>query len=158
MGAIDGVRGCDKLPSDIKMIVNLAGNCLINQHSDINKTAEILRDTSKCEFILVSDLFMTASAKFADILLPGVSPLEQDNIAMPWQYGDFLGFTKKVVEPLGECRFEYDWLAELARRLGYGDAFTEGRDSAQWLEHCYNKLRKKERELPPYEEFSKGGI
>ncbi len=158
MVALDGVTGGDKLPSDIKMIVNLAGNCLINQHGDINRTAEILRDTSKCEFIVCSDLFMTASARFADILLPGVSPLEQDNIAMPWQYGDFLGFTKKIIEPLGECRFEYDWLSELAERLGYGEAFTEGRSAQQWLEHIYNALRKEETELPPYEEFSKGGI
>ena len=161
MDDLDGVTGGgegEKLPSDIKMIINPAGNCLINQHSDINRSAEILRDTSKCEFILCSDLFMTSSAKFADILLPGVSPLEQDNIAMPWQYGDFLGFAKKIVEPLGECRFEYDWLAELAQRLGHGEAFTEGRSAAQWLEYIYNDLRTRERELPPYEEFSKGGI
>lgn len=158
MTALDGVVGGDKLPSDIKMIVNLAGNCLINQHSDINRTSEILRDTSKCEFIVCSDLFMTASARFADILLPGVSPLEQDNIAMPWHWGDFLGYTKKLVEPLGECRFEYDWLAELAGRLGYGEAFTEGRSAKDWLEHIYNDLRTRERELPPFGEFSKGGI
>lgn len=158
MTALDGVTGGEKLPSDIKMIFNLAGNCLINQHSDINRTAELLRDTSKCEFIVCSDLFMTASAKFADILLPGVSPLEQDNIATPWMYGDFLGFTKKIVEPLGECRFEYDWIAELAERLGYGEAFSKGRSAADWMEHIYNKLRKKEKELPPYAEFSKGGI
>jgi len=158
LGPLDGVTGGNVLPSDIKMIVNLAGNCLINQHSDINRTAEILRDTSKCEFILCSDLFMTSSAKFADILLPGVSPLEQDNIAPPWQYGDFLGYTKKIVEPLGECRFEYDWMAELAACLGYGEAFTKGRSSGEWLEHIYNGLRNKEKELPPYEEFSKGGV
>jgi len=158
MGPLDGVEGGEKLPSDIKMIVNLAGNCLINQHSDINRTSEILRDTSKCEFILCSDLFMTASAKFADILLPGVSPLEQDNIAMPWQYGDFLGFARKIVEPLGECRFEYDWLSELAQRLGLGEAFTEGKSAAEWLRYIYEDLRTRERELPPYEEFSGGGI
>ena len=158
MGAIDGVKGGEKLPSDIKMIINPAGNCLINQHSDINRTAEILRDTSKCEFIVCSDLFMTASARFADILLPGVSPLEQNNIAMPWQYGDFLGFARKIVESPGQCRFEYDWLCELAERLGLGEAFSEGRSADEWLEHIYNDLRTRERELPPYEKFSKGGI
>ncbi len=158
MGAIDGVTGGDRLPSDIKMIINLAGNCLINQHSDINRTSEILRDTTKCEFILCSDLFMTASARFADLLLPGVSFLEQDNIVMPWQYGDFLGFSKKIVEPLGECRFEYDWLSELARRLGLEEKFTERRSGQEWLEHIYNELRSREADLPPYEEFSGGGF
>ncbi len=158
MGALDGVEGGERLPSDIKMIVNLAGNCLVNQHGDINKTAEILKDTSKCEFILCSDLFMTSSARFADILLPGVSPLEQDNIAFPWQYGDFIGFAKKIVEPLGECRFEYDWLSELAARLGLGDEFSEGRSAGEWLRYIYEDLRLREEELPSYEEFSKGGI
>jgi len=158
MDALDGVTGGERLPSDIKMIINPAGNCLINQHSDINRTSEILRDTSKCEFILCSDLFMTPSAKFADILLPGVSFFEQDNITPPWQYGDFLAFSKKIIEPLGQCRFEYDWFAELAHRLGYGEAFTEGRNAEQWLEHIYDDLRTRERELPPYEEFSKGGV
>ena len=155
---IDGVTGGDGLDSDIKMIVNLAGNCLINQHGDVNRTAEILRDPSKCEFILCSDLFMTASAKFADILLPGVSLFECENISMPWKYGDFLGFNNQCIEPLYECRFEYDWLAEVAERLGLGQAFTEGRTASGWLEHCYNALRRTETELPDYESFKRAGI
>ncbi len=158
MTEYDGVRGGEKLPSNIKMIVNLAGNCLINQHSDINRTSEILRDESKCEFILCSDLFMTPSAKFADILLPGISFFEYDNITPPWMYGGFLCFNKKVVEPLGDSRHEYDWLRELAARLGLEEEFSEGRTKEQWLEHIYNDLRSRETELPTYEEFSKGGI
>lgn len=158
MTALDGVKGGDRLPSDIKMILNLAGNCLINQHGDINRTAEILKDISKCEFIVCSDLFMTASAKFADILLPGISPLERNDISKPWHYGEFLGFARQVVEPLGESRLEYDWLAEVADRLALYDRFTEGRTADQWLEHIYNDLRQRESELPPYDEFSQGGV
>lgn len=44
----DGVRGKDKLDVPIKFIWNYAGNTLVNQHSDINKTHEILQDESKC--------------------------------------------------------------------------------------------------------------
>ena len=156
--ALDGVTGGEQLQSDIKMMVNLAGNCLINQHGDINRTKEILSDTSKCEFILCSDLFMTASAKFADILLPGVSFFEGENIVVPWQYGDFLGFTNQVIEPLYEGRFEYDWLSEVAEKIGLGPQFTEGRTLGQWLEYCYNDLRKKEPELPEYTVFKEAGI
>ena len=155
---LDGVTGGERLQSDIKMILNLAGNCLINQHGDINRTAEILRDTSKCEFIVCSDLFMTASAKFADILLPGVSMFEGENITQPWQYGDFVGFNNQVIEPLYEGRFEYDWLSEVAEKIGLGPQFTEGRTLGQWLEWCYEDLRRKEPELPDYETFKKAGI
>lgn len=158
MTGLDGVKGGEQLPCDIKMIFNLAGNCLINQHGDINRTAEILKDTCKCEFIVCSDLFMTSSAKFADILLPGVSPFERNDISMPWQYGDFLGFAPKIIEPLGECRLEYDWLAEVADALGFGAQFTEGRTADGWLEHLYNDLRTRETELPPYGDFSRSGV
>ncbi len=146
------------LASDIKMILNLAGNCLINQHSHINRTSEILKDTSKCEFIVCTDLFMTPSAKFADILLPGVSMFECENITMPWQYGDFLGFNNKVIEPLYEGRFEYEWLSEVADRLGLYEEFTEGRSAGEWLESIYHDLRREETELPDYETFKKEGI
>ena len=155
---LDGVTGGEQLQSDIKMILNLAGNCLINQHGDINRTAAILRDTSKCEFIVCSDLFMTASAKFADVLLPGVSMFEGENITQPWQYGDFVGFNNQVIEPLYEGRFEYDWLSEVAEKIGLGPQFTEGRTLGQWLEWCYEDLRRKEPELPDYETFKKAGI
>lgn len=147
-----------RLDSDIKMILNLAGNCLINQHSDINRTSEILKDTSRCEFILCSDLFMTSSARYADILLPGVSMFECENITMPWQYGDFLGFGNQVIEPLYEGRFEYDWLCQVAERLGLGQEFSQGRTAGQWLEYLYNCLREEEKELPDYETFKEAGI
>ena len=114
MNEYDGIRTCDQgifddpkdiaLDSNIKMIFNLASNTLVNQHGDINRTAKLLKDTSKCEFIVCSDLFMTASAKFADLLLPGVSMFEEENITKPWKFTEFLGFNNKVIEPLYECK------------------------------------------------------
>lgn len=156
---LDGLTGGDSLQSDIKMILNLAGNSLVNQHGDINKTMEILRDTSKCEFILCSDLFMTPSAKFADILLPGTSMFEGENISMPWASGDYLGFNNKAIEPLHHSRFEYDWLKEIAEKLGLRDAFTAGNETVgDWLEELYCQLRREETELPEYEAFKSGGM
>jgi anaerobic dimethyl sulfoxide reductase subunit A len=156
---LDGVTGGAKLESDVKMILNLAGNTLVNQHGDINRTIEILKDTTKCEFILCSDLFMTASAKFADILLPGTSMFEGENISMPWVSGDFLGFNNKAVEPLYESRFEYDWLKEVAENLGIKEAFTNGHETVGgWLRDLYGSLRKEETELPEYEVFKSEGM
>ncbi|MGM9614628.1 MAG: DMSO/selenate family reductase complex A subunit [Oscillospiraceae bacterium] len=152
--AKDGLVGADRLDTGIKLLFNLAGNQLMNQHSDLNRTAAILRDESLCEYIVCSDLFMTASAKFADLLLPGTSMFEQDNLTMPWSQGDFIGFSPKIIEPLGECRFEYDWLAELSDRLGLKEAFTAGHTSAtDWLEDIYNDLRRQEPELPAFSDF-----
>ncbi|MCF0107072.1 MAG: molybdopterin-dependent oxidoreductase, partial [Holdemanella sp.] len=154
---IDGVVGKDKLDSDIKMIFNLAGNMLINQHADINYTKKLLEDESKVEFIVVSDLFMTASAKYADLLLPGVSMFETNNISMPWAYSNLLGASNKVIEPLYDCRWEYDWMVELADLLGLKEPFSLNRTSDEWLEYTYNELRKEETELCDYDTFRKNG-
>lgn len=154
----DGVKGAKRLDGNIKMIFNLASNTLLNQHSDINRTIEILQDTSKCEFIVCSDLFMTPSAKFADILLPGTSMFEGENITMPWAYGDYLLYNQKVIEPLHECRFEYDWLCEVAEGLNLKEQFTEGHNNTRdWLKTLYEDLRKKENELPEFEVFASNG-
>ncbi|MCP5097188.1 MAG: molybdopterin-dependent oxidoreductase, partial [Chloroflexi bacterium] len=55
MGADDGLRGVDKLDTNIKLIYAVATNVLINQHADINRNAKILRDESLVEFIVVQD-------------------------------------------------------------------------------------------------------
>ena len=75
-----GIKGADKLGTDIKCLWNYAGNCLTNQHGDINYTHDILVDENKCEFILVWDTVMTDSAKYADILLPDAMRSEQLNL------------------------------------------------------------------------------
>ena len=152
--AKDGLTGAEQLDSGIKLLFNLAGNQLMNQHGDLNRTAEILRDESLCEYIVCSDLFMTPSAKYADLLLPGVSMFEQDNMTRPWSQGDFVGFSPKLIEPLGQCRFEYDWLRDLSRRLGLEDKFTEGHATAtDWLENISHDLRQKRPELPAFVDF-----
>ena len=164
MTGLDGVTFEGKrspevhLPGSIKMILNLGGNALINQHGNINETARILQDESKVEFIVVSDLFMTASAKFADILLPGTSLFEGDNLVTPWMAGDFIGFINPVCKPVGESRFEYDWLCEVAKKLGLYEAFSLGRTTDEWLRAIYEELRRQEPELPPYDEAKPNGV
>ncbi len=143
----------------LKMIFSLAGNALINQHGDINHTRKLLEDESKCEFIVCSDLFLTASAKYADILLPGISMFEGNNIASPWSQGNFVIAVNKVIEPLGEARQEYDWLKAIAKRLGLYQEFTEGHDTVeQWLEYIYNNMKERYPQLPLYEQFKEEGI
>jgi anaerobic dimethyl sulfoxide reductase subunit A len=154
----DGVRGVEKLDVGVKMIFNLAGNALINQHSDVNRTARILRDTDLCEFIVCSDLFMTPSAKFADILLPGTSLFEGENMGTPWREGDCLLYCDQSTTPLFECRFEYDWLSDVARELGCYDAFTRGGQSVRGLlEEGYSKIRAARPDMPDFEAFRKRG-
>ncbi|HGO5527499.1 TPA: DMSO/selenate family reductase complex A subunit, partial [Klebsiella michiganensis] len=135
----DGVRGKEKLDVPIKFIWNYAGNTIINQHSDINKTHEILQDESKCETIVVIENFMTSSAKYADILLPDLMTVEQEDI-IPNDYAGNMGYLI-FIQPVTSAKFErkpiYWILSEVAKRLGEDvhQKFTEGRTQEQWLQH-----------------------
>jgi anaerobic dimethyl sulfoxide reductase subunit A len=139
----DGVHGRDRLKAPIKFIWNYAGNALINQHADINRTAEILRDDSKCEMIVVHENFMTPSARFADILLPGTTNLEENDFTVSEAAAEmaYVIFAHKVIEPLFESRDIYDTLADLAGRLGVREQFTEGRTRDQWLQYILEQSR-----------------
>ncbi|MFK9881835.1 molybdopterin-dependent oxidoreductase, partial [Klebsiella pneumoniae] len=126
----DGVRGKEKLDVPIKFLWNYAGNTIINQHSDINKTHEILQDESKCETIVVIDNFMTSSAKYADLLLPDLMTVEQEDI-IPNDYAGNMGYLI-FIQPATSAKFErkpiYWILSEVAKRLGddVHQRFTEG--------------------------------
>lgn len=155
-----GVRGKDKLDVPIKMIWQYAGNALTNQHADINRTIDLLRDESKAELIVVSDIQMTVSARYADYLLPDLSTAEQEDIIQEGSSGN-LGYTivaSKAIEPLYDCKSIYWVCSELADRFGVKDKFTEGRTQEEWCKYTIDETRKEFPELPKYEELREMGI
>lgn len=154
----DGLKNMDRMPSGIKLLFNMSSNVLINQHSDINDTKRILSDTTKCETIVLSDLFMTPSARWADYVLPAPSLFENATIPNVWATDDYVLYCDKAIEPVFESKFEYLWIKEIARHLGLYDEFTDGHeDAAGWAETCYEDLRTRETELPDWETFKKKG-
>lgn len=158
MTAAQGVKGVDRLPANIKMIWNYASNTLINQHSDINATAKILADETKCEFIVVHDLFMTPSAQFADIVLPDVSHFEREDIVTFSSGIAYAIYHQKVREPMFECRSIYDVCSSIADRLGFGSAYTEGKTEQDWLRECVKAAQQYDAGFPEFEEFRAKGI
>lgn len=156
----DGVRGTDKLKQPIKFIWNYAGNSMVNQHSDINSTLKILEDDTKCEMIVVIENHMTSSAKCADILLPDLTTSEQPDFCLDGYTGNmsYVIFADKAIEPQFECRSIYEMTSEIAKRMGVGDKFTEGRTQEEWLRHLYQQSRNNDPLLPTYEEFREMGV
>lgn len=154
-----GLEGAAKLNAPVKMLFCLASNYLVNQNENINEAARALEDESKCEFIVVSELYMTPSAKYADILLPETSFAERWNIAFPWVFGDYAKISKPVVRPEFERRSDYEWLSEVAYKLGVGDAFTEGRSDKEWVQHFWKDYQKTyaDENLPDWDEMVKKG-
>ena len=156
----DGIRGIDKLNVPIKFIWNYAGNCLVNQHSDINKTHQTLQDDKACEMIVVIDNHMTSSAKYADIVLPDLTTSEQSDFCMDGYAANmpYFIFADKAIEPLFECRSIYDICTEIAKRMGVEEQFTEGLDQEGWLRHLYQQTRAKDPSLPTFEQMREQGI
>ncbi len=141
MTSAEGVIGAPNLKTDIKLIYGVATNCLINQHADVNRSAAILRDELKVEFIIIQDNFLTPTVKFADVVLPACTQFETWGVEDGWKYGDEVILQPKLVEPLGECKSDYRICADLADRLGFGEAYTEGRDEKAWVEWCLDRYR-----------------
>ncbi|MGE5124388.1 MAG: molybdopterin-dependent oxidoreductase, partial [Acidobacteriaceae bacterium] len=136
-----GVIGASQLASDIKLIYAVATNCLVNQHADVNRSAEILKDESKVENLVVQDNFLTPTARFADMVLPACTQFETWGLEDGWKYGDEVILQPRLVEPPGECKSDYRICADLAERLGFGAAYTEGRDEKGWVEWCLDRYR-----------------
>ncbi|HWI60706.1 MAG TPA: molybdopterin-dependent oxidoreductase, partial [Symbiobacteriaceae bacterium] len=154
----EGLTGGEPPHSTIKLIFNMAGNALLNQHADINRTARLLEDESKVEFIVVSEQFMTPSAKYADIILPATTWFERNDITTPWAFGDYVLFMNQVIEPLYEARNAYDWVSDLAERLEVKQAFTEGRTALDWLHVMVGEARKAWPDFPSFDDFRKKGV
>ncbi len=71
------------------------------------------------DFMVVFDRFMTADAMYADIVLPATTQYE--NSGYQRYPGGYCQLRRKVIEPIGEARSGYSFLAGLAKGLGYGN-------------------------------------
>ena len=163
-GGVSDAGGSKKLPVSMKFMWNDGGNTIINQHGDINKTISILQDESLLEFIVATDICMTPSTKFADIILPETSGFESDNIITGEGHGmkgnhSWALFNHKIIEPMYEAK-DALWVAEqLADRLGIGDAFREGHATADdWMRDMVAVSQKAIPNFPSLEEFKKVGV
>ena len=152
------VMGADKLNQNIKCMLNYAGNCLTNQHGDINYAHDILADESKCEFIVVWETAMTDSAKYADILLPDLFRFEQ--VSQIGTGGDnaYMISGQPCTTPKFERKTLYDALTLIADKMGVKEQFTEGKTQEEWIKELYEKTREKDTELPTYDEAMEMGV
>lgn len=69
------------------------------------------------DFLVMSDLFMTESTKYADVILPGTSYAEKEGTFTNTERR--VQRVRKAVEPEGEARLDTDIFIDLMNRMGY---------------------------------------
>ena len=120
-------------PYPVKAMIVSAGNP-VAAWPNTNKLEQAFE---KLDMLVVSDLFMTETAKLADIVLPVCSSVE--TLGLAYNYGLTMGIpyallSKKLIEPIGESWPDWKIYSELGRKMGYGEYFPWNTDE-EVVEH-----------------------
>jgi anaerobic selenocysteine-containing dehydrogenase len=85
---------------------------------DSNHMKKALRNL---DFVIVTEQFMTATARCADLVFPVTTYLEEDDVM--YSHGSsYMGPVTAAVPPKGETRSNMQIFQSLAERLGFGEA------------------------------------
>lgn len=87
------------------------------------------------DFMVVFDRFMTGDAMYADIVLPATTNFE--NLGYQKYPGGYCQLRPKIIEPIGEARSSFQFLTQLAVKLGYGHLFPATEEER--LEFAFGK-------------------
>ena len=111
--------------SDDPFPIKAAWFILTNPLISYPNSEETYRALMKLDFVVVSELFMTPTAAFADIVLPVAWGMEHDELGYwPGWYEEIRAYPK-LADPPGECWPDTKIVNELAKRLGLAEDFWE---------------------------------
>ncbi|WML60753.1 formate dehydrogenase subunit alpha [Neobacillus sp. PS2-9] len=97
----------------------IAGEDMAWVDADSNHTQAML---AKLDFLVVQEIFLTTTAQFADVILPGAPSLEKD--------GTFTNTERRVqrlyqaLQPLGDSKPDWEILTQLAKKMGFDWNYT----------------------------------
>jgi anaerobic dimethyl sulfoxide reductase subunit A len=125
----------DVLSGDLQPPVKMvyaAGTNIVNRSPNTRTNIDALR---QCEFVVVNEPYMTPTAREADLVLPIALNLERWEILRSWGHNAHGFMSPPVTEPAGEAKTDYWVFSQLARRLGFFEEYTQGRDEEEWVQH-----------------------
>ena len=101
-------------PFDVKFAW-FVNNNFLNQLGNTNKAAKALK---QLDYMVCAELFLTPTAKYADIVLPVTSAAEKSDLTRPWPSGPYFTYVNQAIGPIGECKSDLRIAEELADKLG----------------------------------------
>ena len=99
--------------SNVKSLY-ITGTNLLRNSPNLGNTRGVLNDM---EFIVVQDMFLTETAEIADVVLPASSFAEKDGTYT--SSFRLVQRVRKIIEPVGESKPDWEILCELSRKMGY---------------------------------------
>ncbi|MEW5919401.1 MAG: formate dehydrogenase subunit alpha [Bacillota bacterium] len=106
------------LEGKIKGLYIVAENPAVS-HANLN---EITKALDQVEFMVVQDLFLTETARYADVVLPSCSWLEKDGT---YTRGDRkVQRVRAALPPLGESKTDWEIISLIAAKMGKGSLFA----------------------------------
>jgi anaerobic selenocysteine-containing dehydrogenase/ferredoxin-NADP reductase len=122
----------DAEPYRVRALIGFGANIVVS-HAD---TTMARRALEELEFQVHCDLFMSPTARTADILLPVGTAWEREALRVGFEITpeaqELIQLRQKMVEPVGESRSDMWIAAELAKRLGMADLFFDGDFERGW--------------------------
>lgn len=120
-----------------------SGGGNFTHHQD---THRLIKAWQKLQLSVVSEIYWTAAAKHADIVLPITTSFERNDMTMTGDYSNAqLVPMPKVVEPQFESLSDFEVFARMSELLmpGKGRAiFTEDKEEMDWLKYFYDEAAK----------------
>ena len=99
----------------VKMFYNYLSNPAAVAPQSARVVAGLAREDL---FTVVQEMYMTDTAKFADVILPGASFLETGDIYRCYGH-NYIQMARPAIDPVGESRSTLDIFQGLAARMGY---------------------------------------
>ncbi len=109
-------------PYEIRTLF-IAGSNPVLTWPESEKTVEMLKNV---DFLAVMDIFMTETAKHADLFLPATTFLERLELVDYYSviFGiPYMMLRKKTIEPVGESKSDVEFWLEVARKMRYSEHF-----------------------------------
>lgn len=107
-----------------------------------NETIIAERDP-KIEFILAQHPWLENDCLYADIILPTNTNMEVEDIVTNTRQGTqhhSVILLDKAVDPVGESKSDYEAVLEIAKKLGKGDEFSEGKTIRDLQKEVFNNM------------------
>ncbi len=100
--------------------IRLAWICGANPATQALNSDLVRRALAQVEHVVVSDIYLTDTARSAHLFLPTTTFIEEEDLVVTDWWHAYFGYVRPVIPPCGEAKSDLAIFQGLATRLGFG--------------------------------------